>query len=82
MGCPVDEPASATGQTHTLVIKPIYDLIRRSLGEWQRAILVGFEVWRQVLSAGGGKILVDQDAKSLTFLGPPKSARRKPAHKP
>lgn len=63
-------------------VTSLLEVRERSLGEWQRAILVGFEVWRQVLSAGGGKILVDQDAKSLTFLGPPKSARRKPAHKP
>lgn len=58
-------------------IKGIISLLEvreRSMGEWQRSILLGFEVWRQVLKAGGGKILVDQDAKSLTFLGPPERA--------
>jgi len=59
----------------------ILEVRERSLGEWQRAILVGFEVWRQVLKTDGGKILVDQDAKSLTFLGPPRSVRRKSSHK-
>ena len=63
-------------------VTSLLEVRERSLGEWQHAILVGFDVWRQVLRAGGGKILVDQDAKSLTFLGPPKSVRRKPSHKP
>lgn len=59
-------------------VTSLLEVRERSLGEWQHAILIGFEVWRQVLSTGGGKLLVDQDAKSLTFLGPP-GARRKPA---
>jgi NTP pyrophosphatase (non-canonical NTP hydrolase) len=47
----------------------LLEVRERSIGEWQRAILLGFDVWRQVLQASGGRILVDQDAKSLTFLG-------------
>ncbi|MFO0441095.1 MAG: hypothetical protein ACK5ZW_10700, partial [Betaproteobacteria bacterium] len=43
----------------------------RSMGEWQRAILLGFDVWRDVLKSGGGRILVDLDAKDLKYLGPP-----------
>ena len=43
----------------------------RSMGEWQRAILLGFDVWRAVLKTGGGRILVDLDAKDLKYLGPP-----------
>lgn len=43
---------------------------QRNMGEWQRAILLGFEVWRQVLANEGGKILVDLDAKDLRYLGP------------
>lgn len=58
-------------------VTSLLEVRKRSLGEWQRAILLGFEVWRQVLTSDGGKILVDQDAKSLTYLGPPDSARRK-----
>lgn len=49
----------------------------RSMGEWQRAILVGFEVWREVVKNNGGRILVDLDAKSLRYLGPPGSHKRK-----
>ncbi|RYF47106.1 MAG: nucleotide pyrophosphohydrolase, partial [Cytophagaceae bacterium] len=63
-------------------VTSLLEVRERSLGEWQRAILLGFEVWRQVLSAGGGKILVDQDAKNLTYLGPPDGARRKAPRKP
>ena len=48
----------------------------RSMGEWQSAILLGFKVWREVLANGGGRILVDQDAKQLEYLGPP-AARKK-----
>jgi NTP pyrophosphatase (non-canonical NTP hydrolase) len=57
-------------------VTSLLEVRERSLGEWQRAILLGFDVWRQVLKAGGGKILVDQDAKSMTFLGPPDSISR------
>lgn len=63
-------------------VTSLLEVRERSLGEWQRAILLGFDVWRQVLRSGGGKILVDQDAKSLRFLGPPDNARRKSARKP
>ncbi|MBA0224538.1 nucleotide pyrophosphohydrolase [Stenotrophomonas maltophilia] len=52
-------------------VTSLLEVRERSLGEWQRAILNGFEVWRQVLKCGGGKILVDQDARALKFLGPP-----------
>jgi NTP pyrophosphatase (non-canonical NTP hydrolase) len=63
-------------------VTSLLEVRERSLGEWQRAILLGFEVWRQVLSSGGGRILVDQDAKNLTYLGPPDGARRKSPRKP
>lgn len=59
-------------------VTSLLEVRERSLGEWQHAILIGFEVWRQVLNAGGGRVLVDQDAKSLAFLGPPSGARQKP----
>ena len=58
-------------------VTSLLEVRERSMGEWQRSILLGFEVWRQVLKAGGGRILVDQDSKNLTFLGPPSGARRK-----
>jgi NTP pyrophosphatase (non-canonical NTP hydrolase) len=52
-------------------ITSLLEVRERSMVEWQRAILCGFAVWRHVLAANGGRILVDQDARSLTFLGPP-----------
>jgi NTP pyrophosphatase (non-canonical NTP hydrolase) len=38
-------------------------------GEWEQAILQGFEVWRAVLAARGGRITVDLDARKISFLG-------------
>jgi NTP pyrophosphatase (non-canonical NTP hydrolase) len=42
----------------------------RTTGEWEQAILQGFEVWRAVHAAGGGRISVDLDAHRLDYLGP------------
>lgn len=39
-------------------------------GEWEQAILQGFEVWRAVLAARGGRIAVDLNGRHVTFLGP------------
>ena len=39
-------------------------------GEWEDAILQGFDVWRAVLAARGGRVAVDLDERSITFLGP------------
>lgn len=58
-------------------ITSLLEVRERSMGEWQQAILVGFEVWRQVLSNGGGRILVDLDAKNLKYLSPPPLAPKK-----
>jgi len=38
--------------------------------DWERAILEGFAVWRDVLANSGGEILVDLDARSIRYLGP------------
>jgi NTP pyrophosphatase (non-canonical NTP hydrolase) len=38
-------------------------------GEWEQAILQGFQVWRAVLAARGGRIEVDLEARRLMFLG-------------
>lgn len=45
-------------------------------GEWEQAILQGFDVWRAVLAARGGRIVADLDARRITFLGP--SAAQEP----
>lgn len=39
-------------------------------GEWEQAIMRGFDVWRAVFAARGGRIAVDLDARSIRFLGP------------
>ena len=39
----------------------------RSPGEWQRAILMGFEVWRTIEKAGGGTVVVDLHKRSVTL---------------
>lgn len=58
-------------------ITSLLEVRERSLSEWQSAILMGFDVWREVLANGGGRILVDQDAKKLTYLGPPRLKRKR-----
>lgn len=39
-------------------------------GEWEQAILQGFEVWRAVLATRGGRIIVELDERRITFQGP------------
>lgn len=49
----------------------LLEVRERSMKDWQDAIFAGFGVWRQTLNTGGGRILVDQDARALVYLGPP-----------
>ena len=51
-------------------------------GEWEDAILQGFDVWRAVLAARGGRIAVGLDARSITFLGPVRRSRGCPIETP
>jgi NTP pyrophosphatase (non-canonical NTP hydrolase) len=39
-------------------------------GEWEQAILQGFEVWRAVLAVRGGRIAVDLDGRRIEYVGP------------
>lgn len=55
-------------------ITSLLEVKERTMAEWQHAILMGFEVWRAVWKNGGGRVLVDQHLKKLTYLGPPNSA--------
>lgn len=50
-------------------VSSLLEVKERSMREWQSAILKGFEVWRQVRDAGGGRILVDLDNRELRYLG-------------
>lgn len=38
-------------------------------GDWERAILIGYDVWRQVRDNNGGWIAGDLDKKELKYLG-------------
>lgn len=38
-----------------------------STGDWERAILVGYDVWRQVCDNNGGKVIGDLDNQTLVF---------------
>ena len=40
---------------------------RCSAGDWERAILMGFDVWNQIRDQNGGLLLVDLDAGTVTF---------------
>jgi NTP pyrophosphatase (non-canonical NTP hydrolase) len=43
------------------------EVSRRSSGDWEQAIIKGFEVWRQIKKHGGGTLLVDLDQRTLTI---------------
>lgn len=51
---------------------------QRTTGEWEQAILQGFDVWRAVLAARGGRLAVDLDERRITFQGPPTSQEPSP----
>lgn len=38
-----------------------------SLGDWEKAIVDGYKVWRQVEKNGGGKVIIDIDASSISY---------------
>jgi NTP pyrophosphatase (non-canonical NTP hydrolase) len=43
------------------------EVSRRSSGDWEQAIIKGFEVWREIKKRGGGALLVDLDQRTLTI---------------
>lgn len=45
------------------------EVSRCSLGDWQRAILYAYTVWREVVKHNGGRVLVDLDQRAIRFLG-------------
>ncbi|WP_085704383.1 nucleoside triphosphate pyrophosphohydrolase family protein [Pseudomonas sp. B8(2017)] len=50
-------------------VTSLLEVRTRSVGEWQRAILLGFEIWRKILKSNGGKLLIDQDLRSIIYMG-------------
>lgn len=43
------------------------EVARCSLGDWEKAILAGYEVWRKVEKYRGGTVVVDSDSHSITY---------------
>jgi NTP pyrophosphatase (non-canonical NTP hydrolase) len=43
----------------------------RTVADWERTILRGYEVWRAIAEHGGGRIEFDADQFQFTFDGPP-----------
>ncbi|GET43880.1 nucleoside triphosphate pyrophosphohydrolase family protein [Microseira wollei] len=43
------------------------EVARCSLGDWEKAILAGYEVWRKVKKYRGGTVVIDRDARSITY---------------
>ena len=46
------------------------EVSRCTTGDWERAILQGFRVWRAVLEMKGGLIAVDLDQPRIEYVGP------------
>ena len=42
---------------------------QRTTGEWEQAILQGFKVWREAVTASGGRIVVDLEKRRIEFVG-------------
>lgn len=47
-----------------------FEVDRVGLGEWERAILLGFSTWRQLVENRGGRVQVDLDARTMTYVSP------------
>ncbi|MBD2411089.1 nucleotide pyrophosphohydrolase [Nostoc calcicola FACHB-389] len=43
------------------------EVSRCSLGDWEKAILMGYDVWRQVEKYRGGTVIVDLDARLISY---------------
>ena len=46
------------------------EVSRRTVGDWENAILEGYNAWRQLVRSRGGRVVVDLDARALTYEGP------------
>ena len=41
----------------------------RSEGDWERAIMTGFRIWRDVKARGGGHLRADLEEGTVEFVG-------------
>ena len=44
------------------------EVVRCSTGDWEKAIIQGFNVWRDITKRHGGTVVVDLDTRSITLL--------------
>jgi len=44
------------------------EVARCSTGDWEKAIIQGFDVWREINKRHGGTVVVDLDNRSITLL--------------
>ena len=55
------------------LLKAVHELVRgyeveaRPLWQWERAILEGFRVFRELKKHRGGAVTIDLDARSIAF---------------
>jgi len=63
------------GSVDYTLLKTIKSLTSRlevaqcAVGDWERAILMGFDVWREVTANKGGIVKVDLDAQTISYEG-------------
>jgi NTP pyrophosphatase (non-canonical NTP hydrolase) len=50
------------------------EVMKCGLGSWENAILQGFAVWRELKRNRGGRVLVDLDAHTISYVGKPAQA--------
>jgi hypothetical protein len=43
------------------------EVAKCTLADWEKAILMSYEVWRQVVGNRGGKVVIDLDARSISY---------------
>ena len=41
----------------------------RTEGEWERAIMTGFTIWRQVKEKGNGRLSADLEERTMELVG-------------
>jgi NTP pyrophosphatase (non-canonical NTP hydrolase) len=47
-----------------------FEVSQCTFGDWEKAIIAGYEVWREVERNQGGRVLIDLNAQSITYNGP------------
>jgi hypothetical protein len=67
------------------LLKQVHDMVRGyevhecALWQWERAILDGFSIFRDLMENGGGIVRVNLSARTITFLPPERHVESLPA---